>query len=246
MPDTNLSAQVRGRGWFGVLAALALGLSACSNGDVISKRYELPSNLLTVTVNDDVSLKLVQDNGYFAEVKAGEKVIDDIKIEVSGTSLSLKNTSSFNWTRSYDTPREVTLHLPRLRNLYQRGNGLLSSAGVFQQDTMFLHLIGAGDIDLDLTGNYLNTDLFELGDMTLRGRMGTMILVMGGNGRFFADGLQTERCFFQTNRDSNGDVHVRVSEAAIGTVAGKGTFYYSGNPANTGFQITGGGRVVRQ
>jgi len=246
MPDTNLSPQVSGPCLFWGIISLLLSLTGCSNGEVITKRYELPRNLQTLTVYNNLDVQLVQDTEYYAEVQAGEKVADAIKLDVEGSHLTLRNTSSYNWTRSYDTPRRITLHLPRISNVFQRGYGLLSSAGEFRQDTMFLHLVGAGNIDLTLNGTYLNTDMFELGDMTLRGQLEELVLEVGGNGRLFADGLQTRRCFFRTTRDSNGDAYVRATDAVIGTVAGKGTFYYSGNPPNTGIQVTGKGRVVRR
>ncbi|WP_345233678.1 GIN domain-containing protein [Hymenobacter saemangeumensis] len=204
----------------------------------------MPHNLKTLNLYNNVDLKLVQDNGYYVEVRAGEKVVDDIKLEVEGTTLNVRNTSTYNWTRSYDTPREVTLHLPGIRSLYQRGYGTLSSAGPFAQDSTYLHLIGAGNISLDLQGAYLNADMFELGDITLRGQIEEAALRVGGNGRLFADGLQTRRCYFRSTRDSNGDAFVRASDIFGGRLAGTGTTYYAGPPRVTDIEVSGRGKAV--
>jgi hypothetical protein len=248
MPDTNLSPQVSGRGWFARLAwpLLALGMISCGNGDVITKRVELPEGLQVVDVYDNVDLQLVQDAQTFAEVRAGEKVIDDIKCVVSGKKLTISNTSSYNWTRSYDTPRELVLHVPSLKTLFHHGQGNITSASQFRQDTLFLHLVGAGDINLDIKSTYLNMDMFELGDMTLRGEVDIMGAEVGGNGRLFANGLRSRTCYFKTTRDSNGDAWITALDVFGCRAAGTGTVYYAGPPRATDIQVSGRGQVLAQ
>ena len=56
-----------------------------------------------------------------------------------------------------------------------------------------------------------------------------MNFTLGGAGRLFAQELALRRCYFNMTRDSDGDAHVRASEAVGGTVAGNGTLYYGGN-----------------
>ena len=96
--------------------------------------------------------------------------IEDIEFTRNGAALEIANTSRCNWARSYDTPREVTLHLPRITNVFLRGQGNASTVGQFVQDTIFFHLIGAGDLDAQRAAKQLFLDLYELGDITVRGR----------------------------------------------------------------------------
>ncbi|WP_226163203.1 GIN domain-containing protein [Hymenobacter terricola] len=258
--------QVSGLGWFGVLRglgraglglALAAGLSTCgpghgtdclkSTGTIITQRREVAPGLVTVTAFDNVDLRLVQDTQTYAEVRAGENLISDITLTRNGNALEINNTSTCNWARSYDTPREVTLHLPHIKNVFLRGQGNGSTVGQFAQDSLFVHLVGAGDYDLNLNATYLNIDQYELGDVTLSGTIAEMNFTVGGSGRLFAQGLALRRCYFNMTRDSDGDAHVRVTEALYGTVAGAGTLYYhfSGLPASIGINVTGkGGKKV--
>ncbi|MDO7876420.1 DUF2807 domain-containing protein [Hymenobacter sp. ASUV-10] len=210
-------------------------------GDIVTERREIPTDILLVTTYDNVDLKIVQDTETYAEVRSGENLLADITFTIKGNGLEIANTSKCNWARSYDVPREVTLHVPQLRDVRLNGYGNISSVGVFRQDTLFLHLLGAGDINLELQGNYLNMDMFELGDITLRGTMEEFTWVLGGNGRLFAHDLQTRRNYFKTTRDSNGDAHVRAQDIVGGSVEGTGTVYYSGNPATKDLQIKGFG-----
>ncbi|MDB5233388.1 MAG: hypothetical protein JWR44_381 [Hymenobacter sp.] len=260
MGYTSLRPQVSGTGWFGIWQglgragvglALAAGLTTCgpghgtdclkSTGTVITQRREVAPGLVTVRAFDNVDVRIVQDAQTFAEVRAGENLISDIELVRKGTTLEISNTSTCNWARSYDTPREVTLHLPRITNVYLQGQGNVSTVTQFQQDSLFFHLIGAGDFNLDLKAKLLIVDQYELGDMTLRGSADEMNFTLGGSGRLFASGLALKVCYFKMTRDSDGDAHVRATDVLDGTVAGNGTLYYGGSPAILGIRITGRG-----
>nr|WP_262905387.1 head GIN domain-containing protein [Hymenobacter nitidus] len=195
---------------------------------------------------DNVDVTLVQDAQTYAEVRAGENLQEDIELRVENGQLSIHNTSRCNWVRTYNTPRQVTLHVPSLRDLFLRGQGNVRTAGVFRADSLFCHLVGAGDYDLDINSKYLNLDMFELGNINLRGSAEVFTLVVGGNGSLQAGGLQTRQCYFKFNHDSNGNAYVRATDFLGGTNAGTGTLYYQGSPAQTDIKVTGKGQVVQQ
>ena len=258
MGYTCLRPQVSGPGWFGMVRGgltlvLLASLSACgpghgtdclkSTGTVVTQRREVGAGLVTVAAYDNLDLRLVQDSQTYAEVRAGENLQDDIKLTRKGNSLEISSTSTCNWARSYDTPREVTLHLPRITNVFMRGQGNGSTVGPFRQDTIFFHLVGAGDYDLNVQARQLYVDQYELGDITLRGSTEELNFTLGGSGRLFARDLAARRCYFLMTRDSDGDAHVRATDNVGGTVAGNGTLYYGGPPASTDIRVTGkGGR----
>ncbi|WP_197076650.1 GIN domain-containing protein [Hymenobacter terrenus] len=260
MGYTSLRPQVSGLGWFRCLGGLgraglgillAAGLSTCgpghgtdclkSTGKVITQRREVDPGLVVVSSYDNVDLRLVQDTETYAEVRAGENLISDIILTRNGNSLDISNTSTCNWTRSYSTPCEVTLHLPRITSVFLRGYGNGSTVGRFEQDTIFFHLIGAGDYNLDVKTEYLYLDQYELGDLTVRGTTEEMNFTLGGSGRLFAQGITSRRCYFNMTRDSEGSARVRATDIVGGTVAGNGTLYYSGPPAVTDIRVTGKG-----
>ena len=265
MGNTSLRPQVSGLGGFGVWRglgrlgfglALTAGLSTCgpghgsdcikSTGPVITQRREVAPGLVTVTAYDNVDLRLVQDAQTYAEVRAGENLIDDIEFTRKGDALEIANTSRCNWARRYDTPREVTLHLPRIDNLFLRGQGNVSTVGPFVQDQAFCHLIGAGDFDLNFQARYLYIDQYELGDFNLRGTAEELNFTVGGSGRLFAQGLALKRCYFKMTRDSDGNAYVRPTDVLDGLVAGNGTLYYTGKPPVFGVRVTGTGGTKQE
>jgi hypothetical protein len=260
MGYTSLRPQVSGTtgfggrrrlGRFAVGLAVATTLSTCgpdadclkSTGAITTERREVAPGLLTVTTYDNVDLRLVQDTQTYAEVRAGKNLIGDIEFTRKGNSLEISNTSSCNWMRSYDTPREVTLHVPSIVNVFLRGQGNISTVGQFEQDTAFFHLIGAGDYDLNLKSRQLYLDQYELGDMTVRGSAIEMHFLVGGAGRFFGQGFDARRCYLTMTRDSDGDARARATDLIVGVVAGTGTLYYSGQPTYTDISVTGKGKI---
>ncbi|WP_167856775.1 head GIN domain-containing protein [Hymenobacter aquaticus] len=237
------------------MAATAALLAGCgkgheldclkSTGDVESERRELAA-FQTVIAYDNVDVTLVQSAQTYAEVRAGENLLEDIELTVEHGQLTIRNTSRCNWMRTYDTPREVTLYLPRLRDVFLRGQGNVRTAGTFRTDSLFCHLVGAGDYDLDLSSKYVNLDMYELGDINLRGQTNVFTLLVGGNGSLRASGLQAQQCYFRFNHDSNGNAYVQARDFLGGTNAGTGTLYYAGNPPQTDIRVTGKGQVVQQ
>ncbi len=212
-----------------------------STGAIVTQRREVARNLLTVTAYDNVDLTLVQDTATYAEVRAGANLIDDITLTCHGNALEINNSSTCNWARSYDTPRQVTLHLPRVKNLFLRGTGNVNTAGEWRQDTLFAQLIGGGNFDLNLRATQVYLNCYEIGDAFLRGSADELNFTLGTEGRVFASALTTKRCYFKLERDSNGDAHVRATEALGGVVAGQGTLFYSGNPGFKDLRVTGNG-----
>ena len=113
--------------------------------------------------------------------------------------------------------------------------------GSFRQDTIFFHLVGAGDYDLNVQARQLYVDQYELGDVTLHGSTEELNFTLGGSGRLSARDLAARRCYFTMTRDSDGDAHVRATDNVGGIVAGNGTLYYGGPPAFTDIRVTGKG-----
>lgn len=237
------------------LLALATGLSACgsdancltSTGPIVTERRAMPAGLRIVYAGDNVDLILVQDtlNAPYAEVRAGKNLLSSLETRLEGDQLTLSNNAKCNWARTYDSPREVTLHVPNIENVFLRGSGNVRTAGRFKQKAIFFHLQSAGDMDLDIQSDYLWVDLYELGDVTVRGQTRELNLTVDGNGRFFGQNLRTRTCYFNTNRGGNGNAHILATETLGGTIRGNGTVYYAGNPIYLDLRFTGHGQAQR-
>lgn len=249
------SNALAGRRRAAALLAAGLALAGCgaghdtdclkSNGAVVTQRRALNRAITNLVLYNNVDVILVPDTANYAEVRAGEHVIDDITFTYQGDHrLLIRNTSTCNWARSYDTPREVRLHVATVKDVEQRGYGLLTTEGQWQRDTLFVHSSSTGDINLNVNCVYLFVDLYDAGDMTLHGQATEFHPNLGSNGFLFASDLQTRFCYFHVYRDGIGDAHVRVSQNLGGILDGRGTFYYTGSP--TLIDTKGTGKLVRE
>jgi hypothetical protein len=242
LPQSNALAGLHG---LAALLAGGLALAACSadhdtdclksNGSVITERRAVDRRLTTVVVYNNVDLTIVPDTATYAEVRAGENVIQDIEFSTpSGPSkLIIKNTSRCNWVRSYDTPREVRLHVARPHRSFdieQYGYGLITK-GQWAQDTLFLRLWSTGDFNMNVRSTYLYLDSYDAGDITLHGTAEDFHPNFGSNGFLFASDLDTRYCYFYTYHEWIGDMHVRAHQNLGGTLAGTGRLFYTGNPS---------------
>jgi hypothetical protein len=169
-----------------------------------------------------------------------------LKLEVRGSSLYVSNESTCNWARSYSVPHEVTLHVPKLTDIALNGQGNIIGQGQFRSDSLFLHLKGAGDYDLDLLSQRLWIDQYELGDYRLRGQTNELLLSGGGLGRFFASDLRTNASYVNLSPYCDGAIHINAAGSLTGLHEGTSTIYYSGNPTTTEVQITGRGKLIRE
>ncbi|MCC2545271.1 DUF2807 domain-containing protein [Hymenobacter sp. BT175] len=216
-----------------------------STGTVVTEQRALPA-FTTIYAYDNVDVTLVQDQLFYAEVRAGKNLQSSIELTTQGDELTIHNTSRCNWVRTYNTPREVTLHVPDLRNVFLKGQGHVRTAGNFRADTIFFHLVGAGDYDLDLTSRYLWLDQYEVGDIAVRGSAQELNLTVGGNGSLRGTGLRVRDLYFHLTKDSGGDASVTATNVLAGRHNGIGTLYYAGSPAQTSITLGPRGKVVKR
>ncbi|UOQ76799.1 DUF2807 domain-containing protein [Hymenobacter sp. 5516J-16] len=216
-----------------------------STGNITTERRSLPP-FRVLTTYDNVRVTLLQDTITYAEVRAGKNLQEDIRLEVEGNHLTVRNTSRCNWVRRYNTPREVTLHTPRLTDLFLRGQADIQTSGTFRADTLYAHLIGSGDFRLHLTSRYLGLDQYELGDIYLSGTAAELHHTIGGNGSMYASELATGDVYLQTNFSSNGNGYFSPRQLLAGTHAGTGTIFYRGTPSVADFRVSGKGKLARE
>ncbi|NVO30033.1 GIN domain-containing protein [Hymenobacter lapidiphilus] len=233
--------------------ALATMLGSCqkdseagcftSTGNIVTERRSLPP-FQQLTTYDNITVILVQDTASFAEVRTGKNLQDDIRLEVANGMLTVRNSSRCNWVRRYNTPREVTLHLPRLTDLFLRGQADIRTEGPFRQDTIFPHLVGAGDLRLHLISRYVNMDQYELGNIYLTGSTDELHHTLGGSGSLYAQELGLRDAYLQTNSSSDGNARLRPSRLLVGTHAGTGTVFYAPPaPTTLTLAVTGRGQL---
>ena len=197
----------------------------------------------TLRIFDNLEVTVVEDSVHYVEVTAGKNLLPDIETEVKNGELSVRNINKCNWVRSYDKPFKVRVHVKELRDVFHDGDATLSSENRFPSNTLFLHVTGAGDTDLELKTESIWLDMYELGEVRLRGNNKQLTAYILSMGSLKAEELQNEEANLKLTDQGQG--FLQVSERLTAEINGPGNVYYRGtNPKIQTFG-NGSGQVIK-
>jgi Putative auto-transporter adhesin, head GIN domain len=167
---------------------------------------------------DSVDVRLRVGEAQHVEVRAGEKVIDDVGAEVSDGTLEL--TFDHDGWGGGDVVVEASV--PRLTGVDVSGSGDIDADGI-DADGFEVRSDGSGDIALSGTAGRLAVDMDGSGDADLTD-------LAAREARVFVGG--------------SGDLDVRAGERLAVEVDGSGDVRYHGDPALTQ-RVDGSGDLSR-
>lgn len=216
-----------------------------SNGTVTTQTREV-SPYLYLNMKNNVDVFLTYDNQYSIEVRAGKNIIPGIKTTIANGTLTISNENTCNWVRSYETPIEVYLGIPRLDSIIYQSSGNLISVNKWSGDSIKLDVLeGAGSINLwiDMRKSSLNLH-YGTADLIVRGKSHISYLYSGGYGPADLSALETEFTYMTNN--STNICRVRSNLVLHVGIFNVGDVYYSGNPLEITTEITGTGELYEE
>jgi hypothetical protein len=201
------------------LAALALAGCAISDDGPRTTQSRDVADFTRIDNRDSVDVRLHVGESQHVQVRAGEKVIDDVHTVVRDGTLSV--TFDHDGFGSSDVVVEATV--PKLA-------GITAS--------------GSGDIDAD----GIDADAFEVrsdgsADIALAGTTGRLALDLSGSGDADLGGLTARDA--RVAVDGSGDAEVRADQRLDVNVDGSGDVRYHGDPAVTR-HVDGSGDLSRE
>lgn len=215
-----------------------------NTGKIISEERSL-SEFSSILLKDNINLILTYGNEQSIIVEAGKNLMSSIHTEVNDKQLTISNTSSCNWVRSYDKPINLYLTFNILDSIIYRSSGDITCTNTLECDTLLIQVMeGCGSINLDLnTQKVFLKEIYGTVDFTLKGKTFTSYIYSAGYGPFNCRELETRNTFV-VNQSTN-DFYVKASDILEATIDNLGNVYYSGNPAKICSTITGEGRLIK-
>ncbi|HNY01538.1 MAG TPA: head GIN domain-containing protein [Bacteroidales bacterium] len=214
-------------------------------GRVITQVREV-SGFDSIRVLDNINVILSPGSEPRVTVEAGENIIGGITTEIVGRELVLRNTNTCNWLRSYSSPHDVRVTATSLLKIHYDGSGNISCTDTIRSGYLKIDLWGGcGTIDLKI--NVTNGFFLQhmgTATMELSGICNVSSVFAGDYGLLRLDRLRTGYTFV-TNSSSN-DCYVNANHALDATITSIGNIYYSGDPGEIKYSITGSGRLIRQ
>ena len=219
-----------------------------NNGEPIAETREVEHRFNTISMYNNVNVKLVHDNHPHLELTCPKNLIDKVKTEIEGDTLYIRNENNFNWLRSYDYSIDLTVYYDSLREVNFasvgdlrctdsiRGFGLQSTDTIEGiSNTVWIRNFnlnineGCGDIDLTLSCSVVKNN-FRNGTscVTLRGKAEYTEIIMRSYGVVHAENLNSN--FVRVQSHSTNDAYVWARTKLTVWLYSIGNVYYKGRP----------------
>jgi len=218
---------------------------AKSTGKIVTITRPTDSNFTRISLNDNVNLVITQGNTYSIKLEGGENLLPGIVTLISDSLLTIKNTNTFNWMRSYDKEITAYVTLPHIFELEYQATSRVSNVDTIREDSLTVSATGgSGYIDLTIkTGTSKLSIINGSVDMKIQGTTGVNFIYSGGYGPFRCTDLRSDFLFMRNA--STNDCYVTVKKHFEYEITNLGNIYYSGNPPEISGSITGDGKLVK-
>jgi hypothetical protein len=189
-----------------LLPLAALALTGCNDGPTTTEARDV-APFTRIENRDSVDVDLQVGEPQRVRVRAGEKVIDDVRTEVEDGTLQI----AFDHDGFGGSEVDVEVAVPELTAIEASSSGDIRAAGV-EADAFKLASDGSADIVVAGTAARLTVELDGSGEARL------------------AD-LAAEEA--RVTVDGSGDLELRVAQKLDVVVDGSGDVRYYGDPAVT-------------
>ena len=240
--------------------------SLFNNGEPITVQREVDQVFHSVSMYNNVNVKLVHDNHPHLELTCPENLIEKVTTRIEDGILTVKNENDHNWLRSYDYSIDLTIYYDSIStinyasvgDLYSSDNDTIRGYGKREIDTtetgihsqwirgFYININeGCGKIDLAVKCNVIKTD-FNNGtsEVTLRGLADYTEILIRSYGVVHAENLYSD--FVRVMSESTNDAYVWFRTKLTVWIKSIGNIYYKGKPSHIEIkQHTGDGEIIK-
>ena len=219
-----------------------------NNGEPVTEQREVGHRFNTVSMYNNVNVKLIHDTHPHLELTCPKNLIDKVTTEIEGDTLYIKNENDFNWLRSYDYSIDLTVYYDSLRQVNFASVGDLLSTdsikGIMEMSidtaggvaytvrTRSFNLNineGCGDIDLTFDCSVVKNNFTNgTSHVTMRGIAEYTEIIMRSYGVVHAENLYSN--FVRVQSHSTNDAYVWARTKLTVWLYSIGNVYYKGNP----------------
>lgn len=210
---------------YGVFFTLILGLFACDK-EVESFQYSF-SSLSKLRVDNDISIRLIQDSTNYIEISGPAFVIKKIIPEISGDTILLSNPGTIG---AYSEEVVADIHFTDFRTLFLRNGGDVMNEDTLRFSNFSISSNKAmGHVKLDLICENLNIGI-STGSLSLElsGSAGYARIWTTAPG--FIDMQEFEAKIVDCINNSSNDCYVWATQRLNADAQYLGRIFYRGNP----------------
>lgn len=188
------------------MAALLVGLSACSS---VAQQQRSVGSFQMVKASGAINLYVRQGPTTKVEVDADQDVLESVKTEVRGNTLTIYRDKSFslNGMLRSKTVR-VYITTPQLAGIEVSGASDVKGETPISADDFRIQASGASDVTLTLNAKSLTTNASGASDIRLDGRVERQQVDISGSSDYRASDLRSRKANVQASGASDAYVYV--------------------------------------
>ncbi len=238
-----------------IILSLAVLMNGCNKGNEydlfkttgdVETRIRERSGFTQIQLEDNMDVYLKQGPNFKVELEAGKNLHENIKSDVVGNILVLKDNNTLGIFRSHLIKIKFFITLPYLKNIDHFGVGTIYFQNQFTQDTMRALAKSSGDLHMDVNCNYFSTSAHGDGTFYLNGSAIKSYHYMNGINFLYMENFTVQNYRFIETL-SIGHCHLKAQgdtlEANVWT---DGNIYFKGNFGKISYQRHGKGDIVKE
>ncbi|WP_022821778.1 head GIN domain-containing protein [Hymenobacter norwichensis] len=190
-----------------VLATTALvGLSACSS---VAQQQRSVGSFQMVKASGAINLYVRQGPTTKVEVDADQDVLESVKTEVRGNTLTIYRDKNFSLTQMLRSKTvKVYITTPQLAGIEVSGASDVKGETPISADDFRINASGASDVTLTLNAKSLTTNASGASDVRLDGRVERQQVDISGSSDYRASDLRSRTASVQASGASDAYVYV--------------------------------------
>jgi hypothetical protein len=188
------------------LAALLVGLSACSS---VAQQQRSVGSFQMVKASGAINLYVRQGPTTKVEVDADQDVLESVKTEVRGNTLTIYRDKNFSLTSLLRSKTvKVYVTTPQLAGIEVSGASDVKGETPISADDFRINASGASDVTLTLNAKSLTTNASGASDVRLNGRVERQQVDISGSSDYRASDLRSRTASVQASGASDAYVYV--------------------------------------
>lgn len=186
-----------------------------------------------------MDFKLVQGKEGEISIKGDSNLMEYIETEVRYNNLVVKVKDGFNLKSSQTIV--VTVPYENIETVSLAGSGDIENTGTIKSNEFEVSLSGSGDINLNVSAQYIESSIAGSGDIELKGTTTDLTTNIAGSGDFDGKALKSNNVTAKIS--GSGSANVVCNGELIVRISGSGDVKYSGKPTNKDTKVSGSGSV---
>jgi hypothetical protein len=226
---------------FAVVAGCAeevVDKAASTSGEgIITRDYTVETfDKIIISTSGDVIL--TQGSQQSVQIKADQKIIDDLDVSVNGNTLTIKEKKVILPGNTI----VIQIKTPEFKAIGVKGIGNIRNNGTIKADSLDLSIEASGVIDLGLDVTDLSSSIEGSGKIGLSGTAENHDISISGSGTVKGYDLETNTT--SVTILGSGEAQVMVQDTLNVDITGAGSIKYKGSPKITQ-NIKGSGLVTK-